>query len=232
MTISTFDQFCSIHADHEQYGHLLENGILFAGAGAQAAMDQQTGELHISSEPSHKYGNATQQIIDIFKTQFPQYNAPLSWNLLNIILHVPETRSCLLHNTNDPHNLDARLGNGTLCPRFTDTYHCWHRGTPNTTYYLPCPGMYRNDTEFENTAVTDPGLVDFQSMSKTCREDGTWSMTDFRYCADSQTVVAGMKPQTEEFEKLIGYGVFVLNICAAISLVCTLVAVGIFTTFR
>ena len=74
MTITDFDKFCSIHADSTANGHLLENGLLFNGAGLSPEIDMGTGMLKLNTDTLHRYGNSSKAIFNIFKHQFPQWS--------------------------------------------------------------------------------------------------------------------------------------------------------------
>merc|ERR1712173_57692 len=116
MTIFSFDQFCN-NTQVSPTGHLLEGGLLFKGAGLKPTIEKvhnvttsdqhhfkTTRELHLAPITGNKYANESMAIVKIFDEQFPdwKYIDSLSnkdIDLLSLILHVPEARACVLHNT-------------------------------------------------------------------------------------------------------------------------------------
>ena len=294
MTIFSFDQFCN-NSQVSPTGHLLDGGLLFKGAGLKPIIEQvhnistqdqffdTTRELNLQPIPGNKYANESMAIVNIFDEQFPdwKYIDSLSnkdIDLLSLILHVPEARACVLHNTKGTvmktHDENGErlkiLKNGKkvqntdvpeieyvkYCPRITDTYHCWPHAHPNTTTFLPCPNSYR-DNPIE-TQKTMPGNVviasnqlDTRFMTKYCDPEARWSKTMFDDCkvensappqeqqqqdvqnssksSESQKVI---QDKSETFKNLMYAATTILSVFSCISLVCSIFAIVIFTTFR
>lgn len=298
MTIFSFDQFCN-NTQVSPTGHLLEGGLLFKGAGLQpiienvhnvSTQDQffdTTRELNLAPISGHKHANESMAIVRIFDEQFPdwKYIDSLSnkdIDLLSLILHVPEARACVLHNTkgtimktHDENGERLKIlkngkkvqNNSTIvpeieyvkyCPRITDTYHCWPHAHPNTTTFLPCPNSYRdnpigNEKTMQGNVVIANNDLKTRFMTKYCDPNARWSKTMFDDCkrdsipppppeeysdqnpppkSSENENTNQVQDKSETFKNLMYAASTILAVFSCISLVCSIFAIVIFTTFR
>lgn len=237
MTIFSFDQFCNTPDKVSPTGHLLDGGLLFTGAGLKPNTTnvhnitthsgqhyQTTRELNLLPITGNKYANESLAIVKIFDEQFPDWKyidalANKDIDLLSLILHIPEARACVLHNTRGPvqktHDEKgdriSKIGENRhvkFCPRMTDTYHCWPHAHPNTTTFLPCPNSYRDDPvqgkqSMNGNVVIAGNNSRTKYMTKYCDSDSMWDKTRFDDCGRSASAES-KETQEERGQRVAG----------------------------